>query len=129
MLFTSAADVVPTVSIDSHPAILHWNDGFNGVGSVARPRIQSYDATFTQQATDAISLHAGPGGSTLTRSSQAGVSTFNDNNSYFVNGDPGDAPANGRYQAEWNSVITPHTGTTISIQTIDGSGKMHVKVN
>jgi immune inhibitor A len=110
--------------IDSHPAIMHWSDG-----STARPRIQSYDAPFTLAATDAIALHNGPGGSTLTWSSQAGVSTFNDNTSYWVNGDPGDAPANGRYQSEWNSVNNPHTGTTISIQSIDSAGFMQVRVN
>ena len=38
--------------IDAHPDILHWSDG-----SVARPRIQSYDSTFGLQATDAITLH------------------------------------------------------------------------
>ena len=113
--------------IDSHPGILHWSNG--GVGSVARPRIQAYDATFSLGATDAISLHAGPGGSTLTQASQAGVSTFNDNSSYWVNGDPGDAAGNTRYQSEWNSVNTPHTGTQIRIQSIDSTGFMQVRVN
>ena len=105
--------------IDSHPAILHWNE-FQRCRQLARPRIQSYDAPFTQQATDAISLHNGPGGSTLTRSSQAGVSTFNDNNSYYVNGDPGD---NGR---DWAAISRsgtasnhPHTGTQIRIQSVN----------
>jgi immune inhibitor A len=110
--------------IDSHPAIMHWSNG-----ATARPRIQSYDATFTLASTDAISLHNGPGGSTLTQASQAGVSTFNDNNSYWVNGDPGDNGANGRYQAEWNSVNHPHTGTSIRIQSIDSAGFMQVRVN
>jgi len=113
--------------IDSHPGILHWSNG--GVGSVARPRIQSYDATFTLAPTDAITLHNGPGGSTLTVPSQAGGSTFNDNNSYWVNGDPGDAAGNTRYQSEWNSVNNPHTGTTIRIQNIDSAGFMQVRVN
>ena len=110
--------------IDSHPGVLHWSSG-----DTVRPRIQSYDATFTLAPTDAVTLHNGPGGSTVTVASQAGVSTFNDNNSYWVNGDPGDAPANGRYQSEWNSVNVPHTGTQIHIQSIDSAGFMQVRVN
>ncbi len=110
--------------IDSHPGVLHWSNG-----ATARPRIQSYDATFTLEATDGISLHAGPGGSTLTQASQSGVSTFNDNNSYWVASDPGDAPANGRYQASWNSANNPHTGTSIRIQSVNSTGFMQVQVN
>ncbi len=110
--------------IDSHPGILHWSNG-----ATARPRIQSYDAPFTLAATDAISLHNGPGGSTLTRSSQAGASTFNDNNNYWVNGDPGDNGASGLYQSEWNSVNHPHTGTQIRIQSVNSSGFMQIRVN
>jgi immune inhibitor A len=110
--------------IDSHPGILHWSNG-----ATARPRIQSYDAPFTLAATDAISLHNGPSGSTLTRSSQAGASTFNDNNTYYVNGDPGDNGASGLYQSEWNSANHPHTGTQIRIQSVNANGFMQVRVN
>lgn len=111
--------------IDSHPGILHWSDG-----STARPRIQSYDAPFGLEATDAITLHNTASGLTVTSPSQAAVSTFNDNNSYWVNGDPGDNGANGRYQSEWNSVIVPHTGTTIRVVSFSAQGNfMEVNVN
>jgi immune inhibitor A len=94
--------------VDSHPGILHWSDG-----STARPRIQAYDATFGLWPTDAISLHSGD--LTLTRSSQSAVAVFNDANSYWVANDAGDNGANGRYQAEWNSVKVPNTGTVIKV--------------
>ncbi|HEX6123639.1 MAG TPA: hypothetical protein VFY89_10785, partial [Ktedonobacterales bacterium] len=109
--------------IDAHPGILHWDNG-----STARPRIQTYDATFGLEATDAITLH-GLGGLTLSSPSQAAVSTFNDNDSHWVASDPGDAPSNGRYQASWSSVNHPHTGTTIRVQSIDSTGFMQVRVN
>ncbi|HUQ44364.1 MAG TPA: immune inhibitor A domain-containing protein [Candidatus Limnocylindria bacterium] len=113
--------------VDSHPNILHWSDG-----STARPRIQSYDATFGLSATDGISLHntsADPD-LTLTRSSQAAVPKFNDNLSYWRSGDPGDNGSNGRYQSEWNSVIVPHTGTTIRVVSIGAQNSfMEVFVN
>ena len=38
--------------VDATPTPLHWANG-----SVMRPRLQSFDATFTTQATDAITLH------------------------------------------------------------------------
>ena len=94
--------------IDAHPQMLHWSDG-----SVARPRIQSYDSTFGLQKTDAISLHNLK--LTLDVASKPAVSLFDDNLSYWVNGDPGDAAANGRYQSEWSSVNNPHTGTKIRV--------------
>ena len=94
--------------IDAHPQMLHWSDG-----SVARPRIQSYDSTFGLQKTDAISLHNL--NLTLNVASKPAVSLFDDNLSYWVNGDPGDAAANGRYQSEWSSVNNPHTGTKIRV--------------
>ena len=38
--------------VDAHPTALRWSDGV-----VARNRIQTYDATFGPERTDAISLH------------------------------------------------------------------------
>jgi immune inhibitor A len=75
--------------VDAHPNVEHWADG-----SVMRPRIQSYDATFSLDRTDAITLH-GPGGA-KTIASKAAVTTFDDTKSYWVNGDPGEPPSYGR---------------------------------
>ena len=44
---------------------------------------------------------------------------FDDSNSYWVAGHPSDAPANGRYQAEWNSVNIPNTGTRLKIVSMN----------
>jgi immune inhibitor A len=110
--------------IDAHPGILHWSDG-----SVARPRIQSYDSTFGLWRTDAISLHNLSEDLTLTRSSLPAVRVFNDLNDYWVSGDPGDAADDGRYQAEWASVNTPNTGTQIKILNVSAQGNfMQVEV-
>ncbi len=111
--------------IDAHPGILTWSDG-----SVARPRIQSYDSTFGLEATDAITLHNLSAGLTLTRSSLPAVRMFNDNLSYWVDGHPGDAPADGRYQSEWSSVNNPHTGTKIFVANVSAQGNfMQIVVN
>lgn len=109
--------------IDAHPSISTWSDG-----SVARPRIQSYDSTFGLSRTDAISLHSGD--LTLNVSSKPAVRVFNDSRSYWVNGHPGDAPGGGRYQSEWASVNVPNTGTTIRVVSISARGTfMQVSVN
>jgi immune inhibitor A len=111
--------------IDAHPGVMHWTNG-----AVARPRIQSYDATFGLWATDSITLHNPADGVAKTFPSRPAVSTFNDNNSYWVNGDPGDAPGNARYQSEWNSVNVPHTGTSIRVVSVGAQGSfMQINVN
>jgi immune inhibitor A len=111
--------------IDAHPGILHWSDG-----SVARPRIQSYDSTFGLEPTDPITLHNIDNNTTLTRTSLPAARVFNDNLSYWVASDPGDAPNNGRYQAEWSSVKNPHTNTTIKVASVSAQGGfMQIVVN
>ncbi|WP_084502720.1 immune inhibitor A domain-containing protein [Microbacterium indicum] len=66
--------------VDARAKALTWTDG-----SVARNRIQSFDATFGTQATDAISLHSETtaGGSlTLNVPSQPAISVFDDTDPY-----------------------------------------------
>jgi immune inhibitor A len=112
--------------VDAHPGILHWGD----TGAVARPRIQSYDATFGLWNTDSITLHNPATGVATTFPSRNAVPVFNDTKSYWVNGDPGDAPNNGRYQSEWNSVNVPHTGTSIRVVSVGLQGSfMQIQIN
>ena len=101
--------------IDAHPQVMHWA----GSGDVARPRINSYDATFGVSRTDAFTLRSTTLG-TLTVPSHAGVSTFNDMNSYYVASDPADATSD--WKAGWNSVKNPHTGTVIRVINTSAQG-------
>ena len=55
--------------MDAHPGILHWSDG-----QVVRPRIQSYDSTFTTKKTQSITLHKA--GVAMTFPSRLGESVF-----------------------------------------------------
>jgi immune inhibitor A len=103
--------------VDSHPAMLHWSDG-----SLVRPRIAAYDATFGLDPTDAITLHRNSVPTTFA--SQAAVPVFNDLNSYWVASDPADA----RYKASWYSVNNPHTGTQIQVKSLTPGGFMQVSV-
>jgi immune inhibitor A len=107
--------------IDAHPTIMRWSDG-----TQMRPRIQSFDSTFGLQATDAFTLWKG--GVPTQIASQPAVSTFDDTNSYYTPSDASDAPGGGRYQASWNSVDNPHTGTQIRVKSVTPGGFMESAV-
>jgi immune inhibitor A len=117
--------------VDSHPAIETWTEG-----TQMRPRIQSYDSTFTTTKTDAITLHNPATGVAKTISSKPGNSVFNDalrdsdgTSIYWTPGHPSDAAGNARYQAEWNSVNVPNTGTRIRVKSISSTGMVVLDLN
>jgi immune inhibitor A len=117
--------------VDSHPAIEKWTEN-----TQMRPRIQSYDSTFTKTATDAITLHNPATGVAKTIASKPAVSTFNDalrdgdgTSIYWVPGDASDNGVSGNYQAEWNSVDVPNTGTRIQVKSISSTGLMVIDLN
>ncbi|HYI22558.1 MAG TPA: immune inhibitor A domain-containing protein [Candidatus Limnocylindrales bacterium] len=119
--------------VDSHPAIETWTNG-----DQMRPRIQSYDATFTKAATESITLHDPDTGVAKTISSKPGVSVFNDalrdgdgTSIYWAPGHPSDGTtsAGTAYQAEWNSVDVPNTGTRITVKSISGTGQLVLDLN
>jgi immune inhibitor A len=96
--------------VDAHPEPLYCENG-----SMWRNRVQTYDATFTLDPTDEITLWCGDQYSTIP--SQPGVSVFDDNNSYYDPSNP------------MGSVITPQTGTQIIIRSISAHGTfMQVQV-
>ncbi len=107
--------------VDAHATALSWSDG-----TIARNRIQSYDATFGLEKTPALSLHrelATAGGTqrtTLVQKSQAAKKVFDDTDPYA-------------YYDEDNplgSVIVGGTGTKIRVlSTNDKKGIMTVRVN
>jgi len=89
--------------VDAHPDAMYCADG-----TVWRNRVQTFDATFTLDPTDEVTLHCHGTASTLP--SLPAVSVFDDNNSYYD-------PAN-----PMGSVITPVTGTTIRLKSISAQG-------
>ncbi|MFJ3402664.1 immune inhibitor A domain-containing protein [Promicromonospora sp. NPDC090134] len=104
--------------VDARPKALKWSDG-----TIARNRIQSFDATFGLQKTDPISLHREVSATSLTTlklGKQAPVWKFDDTNP----------------EAYWNkdnprhSVKVGGTGTTIKVLTQDTqTGHMTIQVN
>lgn len=104
--------------VDARPQVMKWSDG-----TIARPRIQSFDATFGLQRTDKLSLHREVSDTELTRlvkDKQVPVWTFDDTNpqAYWKKSNPG------------NSVIVGGTGTTIKVLTQDTKkGHMTIQVN
>ncbi len=108
--------------VDSHTAIETWTNG-----DQMRPRIQSYDATFTKAATESITLHHPVNGVAKTISSKPGVSVFNDSlrdgdgtSIYWTPTHVSDGTTN--YEAAWNSVDVPDTGTVVRVKSISSTG-------
>lgn len=94
--------------VDSHPTPLMRPDN-----NPWRPRVQSYDSTFTLEPTDAITLHQ----NSVAKSypSLPAVSLFDDNNSYWSS------------TTATASVQVPHTGTKIRVVSMTNQ-KMVIKV-
>lgn len=103
--------------IDAHPKPLHWSDG-----TLMRPRIQSYDSTFSLDRTEQITLHKD--GVPTTIKSQPAVRAFNDLKTWWYESDNHDPQSHGRYQVGWSSVNVPKTGTEIRIRDIDSNGNL-----
>ncbi len=102
--------------VDARPAAQRWSDG-----TVVRNRIQSFDATFGVDRTDAISLHreTPDGMTTLEIPSQAPVPVFDDSDPdrYYDTANP------------MGSVKVAGVGVTIKVVQSNKTGKMTVKVN
>ncbi|MCP2265114.1 immune inhibitor A domain-containing protein [Promicromonospora thailandica] len=104
--------------VDARAKALKWSGG-----TIARNRIQSFDATFGLQKTDPISLHREVAANSLTTlklGKQKAVSTFDDTNpnAYYDPANPG------------HSVKVGGTGTTIKVLTEDTKkGHMTIQVN
>jgi immune inhibitor A len=118
--------------VDAHPAVNVWSDD----GSQMRPRINAYDSSFTTKKTDKITLHNPATGEATTIGGLKHVDVFNDGlrdldgtSIYWAPSDPSDAPGTSRYQAEWNSVDVPDTGTVIKVQGLSGQGDVTIKLN
>ena len=102
--------------VDAHPSAVKWSDG-----TVARNRIQTYDATFGLEPTDPISLHreTEAGMTTLNVPSQAAVPVFDDSdpNAYYDAANP------------LGSVKVAGTGTQIRVVQSNRNGMMTIQVN
>jgi immune inhibitor A len=103
--------------VDARPKAMTWSDG-----TLARNRIQSFDATFGLQDTDPLSLHreTAEGMTTLELAGSPAVAVFDDSDpdAYYDADNPG------------GSVQVGGTGTTIEVlKEKKNSGAMTVRVN
>ncbi len=107
-----AGEVLP---VDARPAPIMLNDG-NGPTMLGNRR-QPFDATFGQEATDAVTFHRN-GVATVVPSSPA-IPTFDDSdpNRYWSSLNP------------WASTKVAGSGTTMTVsKTTDGGNELQVKV-
>ncbi len=110
--------------IDAHPTFHHYCDG-----QLVRPRVLSFDSTFTLARTDAITINKN--GCATNIASQPAVSKFNDMLDYWFPVDEHPVPLDhvGRYEPEWVGVNVPKTGTTIRLVDVDDKGFLTIHVN
>jgi immune inhibitor A len=101
--------------VDARSGSLTWSDG-----TIARNRIQSFDATFGLESTDPISLHreTTTGMTTLTAPSRPGVAVFDDTDPmrYYDEANPG------------HSAVVAGTGTRIEVVSTTKNGTMQILV-
>jgi immune inhibitor A len=95
--------------VDAHPRLL-----YKANGSPWRPRIQSYDSTFSLEPTDGLTLH--DNSQPTSHPSLPGEATFDDTKDWYV--EPGEQPgADGTA-----GVRVPNTGTAIQIRSVNAQG-------
>ena len=116
--------------VDSHSAMEKWTEGHR-CGLASSPSTRR-----SPGSTDAITLHNPATGVAKTISSKPAVSVFNDairdgdgTSIYWAPGHPSDNPSGGNYQAGWNGVNVPNSGTMIRVKSISSSGKLVLDLN
>ena len=108
--------------VDAHPELAHYPDG-----TLARPRIQSYDSTFSKEPVDGQRLHYLSDPFKLTAKRARPV--FNDMRDWWFDQDEHSTGEHvGRYQPGWNSVDVPKTGTKIRVVRVRDNGFMKIRV-
>ncbi len=120
--------------VDAHPTFFHTYDGH-----LMRPRILSFDSTFGNEATDAITVHKNSIASRIP--SQKAVPVFDDTKDWwFANDGHPSAPVTpdnpyddeghiGRYEPSWVGVKVPKTGTTITVKgSVANGGHLNITV-
>jgi immune inhibitor A len=96
--------------IDAHPELMYRADG-----GIWRNRVQTYDATFGLEATDAITLHWL--GEASYHPSLPAVPVFDDRDTYYDAANP------------MGSVMVPNTGTQVRVKSVSALGSfMQVEV-
>ncbi len=108
--------------VDAHPELAHYPDG-----TLARPRIQTYDSTFSKEPVDGQTLHYFSDPYRL--SAKRARPVFNDTLDWWFDQDEHSTEDHvGRYQPGWNSVDVPKTGTTIGVLGVRDNGFMKIRV-
>jgi len=109
--------------VDARPEFDHYP-----TGDLARPRILTYDSTFSLSPSRDVHLRSL--GEKYTVEGSAPVRTFDDTKQWWFPNDEhtveGVHP--GHYQPAWNSADVPKTGTVIKVKKVQKDGDMIIKV-
>jgi immune inhibitor A len=110
--------------VDAHPEFSHWADG-----TLIRPRILAFDATFGLDPVPALTVHQN--GVPTTIAAKPAVPVFRDSNNPWTDCDAHACTGAhvGRYQPGWYTVAIPNTGTTVRVKSVSSTGFMQVDIN
>ena len=109
--------------VDANPTFIHTPDG-----EIARPRVNSWNSTFSKYRSAAQFLHFG--GQRYKLPAVKPVAVFNDNKNYWYDSDEHGTHADDHYQPGWYGVDVPKTGTKVRVKQMNNkTGAMIVKVN
>ncbi len=101
-----------------NPKFIHTPDG-----EIARPRINSWNSTFSLKRSKAQYLHF-QGGERYTLPGNGGTSVFDDTLDWWYDSDEHGSHASDHYQPGWYGVDVPKTGTTVSVKKMMKNGTM-----
>jgi immune inhibitor A len=110
--------------VDAHPQFSHWADG-----TLIRPRILAFDATFGLDPVPALTVHQN--GVPTTIAAKPAVPVFRDSNNPWTDCDVHACTGAhvGRYEPGWYTVDIPNTGTKVQVKSVSSTGFMQVDIN
>ena len=108
--------------VDANPKFIHTPDG-----EIARPRINSWNSTFSLKRSKPQYLHFQ--GQRYKLPGNGGTSVFDDTLNWWYDSDEHGSHASDHYQPGWYGVDVPKTGTTVSVKKMMKNGTMVIRVN
>ena len=108
--------------VDANPDFVHTPDG-----EIARPRVNSWNSTFSVKKSKPQVLHFN--GQRYTLPGNSGTAVFDDTLDWWWNFDEHGTHPNDHYKPGWYGVDVPKTGTTIRVVKMSKNGNMTIQVN
>ncbi len=108
--------------VDANPTFVHTPNG-----EIARPRINSWNSTFSKKASAPQFIHFL--GQRYKLPGNDGTRTFNDNKDWWFASDEHGTHEGDHFKPGWYGVDVPKTGTTVKVLKMRKNGTMEIGIN